>query len=324
MENDAAECQKVFRILSIDGGGIKGVFPVSFLSSIEDVINDKVANYFDLIVGTSTGGIIALGLGLGLSAKEILEFYEKDGPVIFKGNSIIRFLRHIGISKYNPGQLRYSLQRLFRDWKLGESSRRLVIPSFNIETGEVHVYKTCHHPRFEIDYKENVVDVALATAAAPTYFPTHRSAAGTPLVDGGVWANNPLGFAVVEAITVLGQRRDSLRVLSLGCTNTPLNVKMGRSLSLGISYWLPKISDIFMAAQSSSSLGIAQLLAGHKNIIRINPIMPKGRFTLDGTKEISSLKGLGSSEARKAIPSLKEIFFKSHVEVFNPYKELGR
>lgn len=323
-KNDVVEYQKIFRILSIDGGGIKGVFPVSFLSTLEDTINDKVTNYFDLIVGTSTGGIIALGLGLGFSAKEILGFYEKEGPVIFKGNTIIRLLRHIGISKYNPMRLRCSLQDLFKDRKLGESSKRLVIPAFNIETGEVHVYKTCHHPRFEIDYKEKAVDVALATAAAPTYFPTHRTAAGTPLVDGGVWANNPLGFAVVEAITVLNQPRDSLRVLSLGCTDVPLNVKMGRSLSLGISYWMPKISDIFMAAQSSSSLGTAQLLAGHKNIIRINPIMPKGRFTLDGTKEISSLKGLGSSEARKATPSLKEIFFKSHVEIFKPYKELGR
>ena len=56
----------IFRILSIDGGGIKGVFPASFLSTIEDTINDKVSNYFDLIVGTSTGGIIALGIGMSL------------------------------------------------------------------------------------------------------------------------------------------------------------------------------------------------------------------------------------------------------------------
>ena len=74
------------RILAIDGGGIKGVFPASFLATVEDTINDNIANYFDLIVGTSTGGIIALGLGLGLSAKDILEFYEKSAPHIFGGN----------------------------------------------------------------------------------------------------------------------------------------------------------------------------------------------------------------------------------------------
>ncbi len=315
---------RTFRILSIDGGGIKGVFPISFLAALEDMIGDKVAGYFDLIVGTSTGGIIALALGVGFSAKEILEFYGREGPGIFKGNAMIRFLRSLGISKYSSNRLRRPLEELFKDKRLGESCKRLVIPSFDIETGKVHVYKTCHHPRFETDYKENIVDVALATAAAPTYFPTHRSAAGTPLIDGGVWANNPLGFAVVEAISILDQPRDSLRVLSLGCTDSPLNIKWGRTLPLGISYWGPKIPDIFMSAQSSSSLGIAQLLAGHKNIIRVNPIMPKGRFGLDNVKEIASLKGLGSSEARIAIPSLKEVFFKAQAEAFKPYKELTK
>jgi len=75
----------VRKILSIDGGGIKGVFPASFLTTIEDSIGDRVSNYFDLIVGTSTGGIIALGLGLGLPAKDILSFYEEKGSAIFKG-----------------------------------------------------------------------------------------------------------------------------------------------------------------------------------------------------------------------------------------------
>ena len=72
------------RILTIDGGGIKGVFPAAFLATVEDAIECNVADYFDLIVGTSTGGIIALGLGLGLSAKELLAFYEEHGPTIFK------------------------------------------------------------------------------------------------------------------------------------------------------------------------------------------------------------------------------------------------
>lgn len=316
--------EKVFRILSIDGGGIKGIFPASFLATIEDTINDKIANYFDLIVGTSTGGIIALGLGLGFSAKEMMDFYLKKGPIIFGGNRFIRFLRQLGISKYNSTELRLALEEIFKGKKLGESTKRLVIPSFNIETGEVHVYKTCHNIRFERDYKESAVTVALATAAAPSYFPTHRSAAGTPLIDGGVWANNPLGFAVVEAIAVLNQDKDSLRILSLGCTDTPLNIKQGRNLSLGLSYWALKIKDVFMAAQSSSSLGIAQLLAGHKNIFRFNPILPAGRFELDDVKEMVSLKGLGDSEARKAIPLLKETFFMEHSEAFKPYKELTK
>lgn len=315
--------KKKFRILSIDGGGIKGIFPASFLATIEDTIKDTVDNYFDLIVGTSTGGIIAIGLGLGFSAKEMLNFYMQFGSKVFKGNSFIRFLRQLGISKYSPDPLQYALENLFGDKKIGDSKRRLVIPSFNIETGEVHVYKTCHHQRFERDYKEKAVNVALASAAAPTYFPTHRSAAGTPLIDGGVWANNPMGFAVVEAIGVLGWPRESLKILSIGCTNPPLNVGLGRYLSLGRLYWGLKVADVFMSAQSSSSLGIAQLLAGHSNVIRINPVVPKRRFALDNLNEITALKGLGDSEARKALRVLKETFFDIYSQPFNPCYKLS-
>ena len=168
------------RILTIDGGGIKGVFPASFLATVEDTIGDNIANYFDLIVGTSTGGIIALGLGLGLSAKEILDFYEESGPLIFGGNRVLRYLRWLGMAKYNSDNLREKLTDCFGRKKLGDSTKRLVIPCLNLETGAVHVYKTAHHSRLLRDYKEEVVEVALATSAAPTYFPPHRSPTGVP------------------------------------------------------------------------------------------------------------------------------------------------
>ena len=309
------------RILAIDGGGIKGVFPVSVLATVEDTIKDKVANYFDLIVGASTGGIIALGLGLELSAKEILTFYEESGPLIFDGNRRLRRFRRLRAAKYNSAPLKEALKNRFGTKKLGDSKKRLVIPSLNLENGEVYIYKTAHHPRLQRDYKVEAVEVGLATSAAPTYFPTHQAATGTPLIDGGVWANNPVGMSVVEAISVLGWSRNSLKVLSLGCTTEPLNIDRGRSSPGGLSYWTPKIIDLFMHAQSHSSLGTAKLLAGHDNIIRIDPVMPQGRFSLDGMEEISSLKGLGDSEARKALPKLREIFLTNPVEPFNPFNQ---
>ena len=304
------------QILVIDGGGIKGAVSASFLATVEDAIKDNVANYFDLIVGTSTGGIIALGLGLGLSAKEILAFYEEFGPHIFGGTRRLGWFR----SKYNSAPLKEALDTCFQKKKLGDSKKRLVIPSLNLENGEVYIYKTAHHPRLERDYKEKAVNVALATTAAPTYFPTHRSAAGTPLIDGGLWANNPVGVAVVEAITVLDWPRDSLKVLSLGCTE-PLNVNWGRRIPLGKSYWVFKLLDVFMHAQSHGSLGTAKLLAGHDNIIRIAPSVSHGKFSLDRTKEINSLKGLGDSEARNAMPKLREVFFTNPAEPFNAFHQ---
>lgn len=301
------------KILSIDGGGIKGVFPASFLASIEKTLGEPVASYFDLIVGTSTGGIIALGLGLGLSAEEILSFYEKHGPEIFKGNRFFRYLRHIGFSKYSNKSLKKALEKVFKEMKLGESKTRLVIPSFNLETGEVYIYKTAHHPRFQNDYKEFAVQVALATSAAPTFFPVHRTSSGIPLADGGLWANNPMGLATVEGVGVLNWPKDSIKILSIGCTSEALNARKRG----GMLMWAPNIADIFLTSQSSASLGTAQLLIGHSNVKRISPSVPNGRFGLDTINEVEALKGLGSSEARKEYPHLAD-FFTQKADPFIP------
>jgi hypothetical protein len=307
------------KILTIDGGGIKGVFPASFLASIEEEIDGNISEYFDLIVGTSTGGIIALALGLGIPAKEILEFYEKNGPKIFKGNRLINFFKKFVLTKYTSKELKNALDSMFGSIKLGESKNRLVIPSFNLDTGEVYVYKTAHHARFLKDYKELAVHVALATSAAPTFFPAHYTSSGIPLVDGGLWANNPMGVATVEAIGVLEWPKDSIKILSIGCTTEAFKTQHGG----GQISWVPKIADIFMASQSSSSKGTAQLLIGDENVKRVDPIVPTGKFGLDTIKKIKSLKALGNSEARKEFKNISE-FFCNKVDPFIPVHKLSK
>lgn len=303
------------RVLCIDGGGIKGVFPASFLSTIEESIGRPVADYFDLIVGTSTGGIIALGLGLGLSANDLLNFYQERGPAIFNGNGKAGWVRQWFRAKYNPEPLRQSLSAAFGSRRLGESRKRLVIPSFNVETGEVHVWKTAHHPRLERDYMHSAVEVGLSTGAAPTYFPTYTALSGIPLIDGGVWANNPVAIAAVEAIGVLGWKASELRILSLGCTTTPFSIDWGRRHSLGKFGWATKVVDLFMTAQSVSATGMTQhLLPDRNNLVRISPTVGKNRFELDRVSEIPSLRGLGGFEGRKALPQLRPIFFESTVK----------
>jgi uncharacterized protein len=306
------------RVLAIDGGGLKGVFPASFLASVEEAIGSPVADYFDLIVGTSTGGIIAIGLGLGLSAKQILTFYTEHGPQIFAGNRRLRGFRQLTRAKYDPEPLRTALTEVFRDRRLGESRTRLVIPSFDLETGVIHVYKTAHHHRFVTDYKISAVEVAMATAAAPTYFPTFRSAAGVPLVDGGIWANNPAGTAAVEAFGVLDWPQDSVQLLSIGCTTAPLDTRADQAKWLGFSYWAKRLVPVFMAAQSSASIGTAQLLLGHQNVQRYSTTVSEGRFRLDAAKDIESLRGLGANEARRAIPALQP-WLTTKAAPFEPY-----
>lgn len=301
------------RILSIDGGGIKGVVPAAFLATIEESVGRPIGEYFDLIVGTSTGGIIALGLGLGFTAQQILRLYEDHGPEIFGR-------RRLGLlaPRYDAGPLERALTAYFGDRRLGESRNRLVIPSFNLDTGEVHIYKTAHHARYERDYRCRAVEVALATSAAPWYFPAHRAASGTPLVDGGAWANNPVGLSVVEAIGVLGWAPTDLQVLSLGCTTEPFGIGKGRLDRLGLWRWAFKFVDLFLAGQSSGSLGTAYVLAGHDRVHRISPVVEKGRFSLAGVDEIPSLRGIGASAARNHLPRLRPVFLGLPAEPFVP------
>jgi len=94
------------------------------------------------------------------------------------------WVRQLFRAKYNPEALRQALSEAFGSRRLGDSRKRLAIPSFNVETGEVHVWKTAHHPRLERDYTHTAVEVALSTGAAPTYFPTYKAQSGTPLIDG--------------------------------------------------------------------------------------------------------------------------------------------
>jgi uncharacterized protein len=304
------------RILSLDGGGIKGVFLVAFLAAIETRVGRPIAAHSDLIAGTSTGGIAALGLGLGFTAQDVLVLYEKFGREVFGGNRLLQIVRHAVSAKYSPEPLRRVLADAFGDRTLGDSRCRLVIPSLNLETGRVHVYKTAHHPRFEMDYTESAMHVAMATAAAPTYFPLHRSGSGLPLVDGGLWANNPVGMAVVEAIGVLQWDRADLRVLSLGCPTPPVDTGAARWKGKGWAYWAARVPDLFISGQSFASLGTAKLLAGHDNVYRV---CLRGDFGWTRRGRSIPSRGWASLEAREAIPTLKEVFFKEPAERFEPY-----
>lgn len=300
------------KLLALDGGGIKGAFAAAFLAELESQVGRPVGAYFDLVAGTSTGGIIALGLGSGLSAKDILEFYRRYGPKIFSSpHGLGRAAAWIASwfsGKYEATGLRDALSRTFNDKLLGDSKLRLVIPSQNLETGEVHIYKTAHHERFTTDYRIAMVDVALATSAAPTFFPSHKLPSGAAFVDGGLWANNPSGVAAVEALGVLQWNANEVLLLSLSCTRSPLDMSWAAAYSMGKLYWGAKLLDVVSAGQSSGALGAAQHLLGHEKVFRIEPVVAPGRFALDGHKEIEALAGLGATEARKAMPALAPVF----------------
>jgi patatin-like phospholipase/acyl hydrolase len=290
-----ASLDRPLQILCLDGGGLKGLFSAAVLAEIESDHAVTVADHFDLIVGTSTGGLIALALGAGLSPAQVVDFYVTHGPSIFptgRGRSLRQCVR----SKHSSGPLRLALQAVLGDRLLGDSRKRLVIPAYSLDENDVYLFKTPHHPRFHRDGRELMVDVALATTAAPTYLPAARLR-NHRLVDGGVWANNPTLVAVVEALTVLGADPSDCSVLSLGTTD-PVSLVGSRLDRGGLLQWALPSSRLFLRAQAYSSLHMAEHLLGRDRVTRIDPVVPDGLFQLDRL-DAGTIRGLAEGVSRR-------------------------
>ena len=270
-----------FRILSIDGGGIRGLFAARFLAELEQEIGKKYGTslhkHFDLIVGCSTGGIIALAIALGMPAKEVVTLYRNNAQAIFKKKKGW-FLSSIWRPAYNNAVLERILREQFAQYSLGGDTRlghaktRVCIPAFNLHAGGVSVYKTCHHPNLQQDYHIPAYQVAMATAAAPSYFAPysmqyckmgsnqiHRISNN---VDGGVFANDPSLIGLVEAFS-LGYSLSDIQLLSIGTGTYPC-LDSTASHKKGLLYWLrrKKILDVILQAQSLHTENILKVLNG--------------------------------------------------------------
>ena len=308
-----------FQILSLDGGGIKGIFSAAVLTHLEEDLNLDIAEHFDLITGTSTGGIIAIGLGMGMHPSEILRFYVDKGPGIF-ANGLMISLRHMWRKKHAPDGLENALKECFGDTLLGACRKRLVIPSYNIGEDDVYLFKTPHHEHLTRDYKVPLWKVAMATSAAPAYFPSFRNVDHIRLVDGGVWANNPTMVGIVEAVSMLNVPLESIRVFSLGTTS---EVK-GRHKSLdhgGLLQWAFEAVDVIMRGQSIGANTQAMHLLGPENVLRINPKVPDGLFALDRIKE-AELLSKAAHESRHVAPFFKDKFTDHVADEFKPFHQV--
>jgi patatin-like phospholipase/acyl hydrolase len=330
--SDPSVMRPGFRILALDGGGIKGAFTAKLLAEWEANTEQRIVDHFDLIAGTSTGGIIALGLGLGLPAKDILKFYQEHGPRIFPNVGWARkkllSVRHFFRPKYAQGALQIALQQVFQDKKLGHAKTRLLITTYDAIAGRIFLIKTAHHELFKYDYQQSAVEVALATSAAPTFFDFaefegHEKAL---YLDGGVWANNPTLAAVCEAHHFLKVPLDQVDVLSVGTTRVaPHTVaRMQRGwlglLAPGQLHWFRHILTLMFNAQMETSLVVAELLTKGR-VFRVDETVPDGWFSLDAIEQIGNMVALarGLAVKREILSMVEQRFLNGvHAESFTP------
>ncbi len=330
-----------FRILSLDGGGIRGAFSAACLARLEAALDRPITDFFDLVTGTSTGGIIALGLGLGIPAKVIREMYEQNGPRIFERRApkslplqakaclwiaekkralpqdldIDSFLQ----ARYTDEQLRRVLTDIFTDKTLEEvKSTRLVIPAIDLIKGSTVTFKTPHQPNFVRDRHFKAVDVALATAAAPTYFPA-AAFNNTLYCDGGLWANNPSVVGYAEAVKIHqilsapekpAFDQSDIRLLSIG-TGIPRYFFKPAKEEDGVLQWGPQLFDVASGAQSQGAHFKAQYFVGNERYRRIDFEMTHSPWPLDAVDKIPELLHNGDEKAVEHFPELKTMFFET-------------
>jgi len=276
---------KPFKILSLDGGGIRGVYTASLLLECERQLSKGKAltSYFDMFAGTSTGGIIALGLAHGLSMQDIYDFYKEDGKRIFKAGRLrqyLRCIRQIGLPKLDSKKLARALKNRFGDATLGSSPVRLVIPAFTLHSTQITVFKTDHHPDFKNDHRAKMWEIACATSAAPTYFKEHKHKDNkTVFLDGGIWANNPIMIAVIDALTCYDLEPQQIQVLSIGTGNPPFELKRNRLFD-GLIAWRKAI-ECAMYLSTDNFGAQAKLLLGPEQCLRLEPTGQPAEIKLD-------------------------------------------
>ncbi len=254
-----------YRILSLDGGGIRGVLTARLLARLDEALPGFLPQV-DLLAGTSTGGILALGLAAGLGPEALVSLYRDHGAAIFDDSRFdnLKDLGSLAGAQYDNRQLRRILTRVFEEERqvvrLEDLRTRVLIPSFDLDdrddprrpSDKPRTWKPKlfhNYPGADSDGQERLVDVALRASAAPTYFPTYEG-----YIDGGVVPNNPAMAALAQALhsDTGNQRLADLRLLSLGTGANPTYIA-GKALDWGYAQWAQPLVELMI----DGTMGVA-------------------------------------------------------------------
>lgn len=275
IETIGGEMDKLFRILSIDGGGIRGIFPAQILKRIKDEIGIEFSRELDLIAGTSTGAIIAAGLAVDYPADKIVHLYQMKGAKIFRRNYSDKFnwcnWKMLKNCKYSNLYLKKVLGDVFQDLTLSETNTRLIILSSDISNGNVFVFKSNYDPGFVRDKNIKLAEAVLASCSVPLFFNPIKVNEYL-LADGGLWANNPTLVSLVEALGPrLFIKKENIRILSLG-TGLAKEYYDPKDIdkNWGFLKWGVGLVSTSMNLQSINVDNIVRFIVGDDKYLRIN------------------------------------------------------
>jgi patatin-like phospholipase/acyl hydrolase len=325
---------KFFRILSIDGGGIRGIVPGQVLVSLEEKLQKltknpdaRIADFFDMIVGTSTGGILSIAYLCPcptspnrpkFSAQEVVNIYLDRGKEIFSV-PVWRKIRSIGgllDEKYPAEQLEKVLMDYLGNTKLSELLKPCLITSYDIKRRAAHFFAQ-HDAKKDEAYDYFAKDVARATSAAPTYFECSNIKSLTnvsyPLVDGGVFVSNPSLCAYAEVFNRFGRTAKEMVILSLGTGYVRKSYEYNKAKKWGMAKWIRPLIDIMMSGVSDVvDYQLKQMynaVSLPKHYLRINteiPIDVSPDMDNASPQNLMTLKSLGIETAQKNSKAINE------------------
>lgn len=277
-----------YRILSLDGGGIRGLLTVVLLQELEKMVPGWLEQV-DLIAGTSTGGIIAIGLARGMKPAQLRHLYYEKGPLIFEDSPWDNLVDLYGLkgAQYDTANLRRELERVLQDTRLKDLSKKVLISTFDMSDPKSGTWKPKFFHNFEGADSDGDVEaykVALYTSAAPTYFPWVDR-----FIDGGVVANNPSMAALSQTRderNAPGNFRDGrrpileeIRLLSLGTGKVPQHVD-GKNRDWGYLQWVrwgeqKPLIDIVMQGVAGVAHYHCRQILGEGRYRRVSPDLPR-------------------------------------------------
>lgn len=314
------------RILSLDGGGIRGLIASTLLEQLEQTQilmtetmhlpgrtvkaevkkKRRTAKIFDLIAGTSTGGLLACALTVpkqnypdypAHSAGMISRRYEQYAETIFNGNFVRRNIGSLWLGQYSRDGLDLAVNKILGETRLSQAVTRVMVPTWNLTAGREHFWKS---------WKSGVTmrDTAISTASAPTYFEPYEFQ-GAQYVDGGIFANNPTAFAIAEAQRLWPN--EEIAVLSIGTSGDVPAIELS---SPGLIGWLKggNIVKVMLESGQLSHGTLAELMMSHQpsRYVRVTPDSLGIEMDASDSDSLNRLKMEGHRLAERHMPAILE------------------
>ncbi len=294
-----------FNILAIDGGGLRGIIPIHILQKVEELTGKKIQDSFDMIAGTSTGGLIAGCLTLRdeqhpdqpkFTLQQIADIYTTKGNIIFPVKSglgkLVQKVTNLFSPAYSPKGIEKVLHEYISDQKVKEALRPLLVACYDLSSNQPVFFKSSEAAGDE-SANAKVYDVCRATSAAPTYLPAYsfryknKQLTG---IDGGVYVNNPTMAALAE-ITRWGhggfyKKRDGtdvetsdVRILSLGTGNYECPITEKEAVSWGQLQWINQITDIMMKGVNKTTNYEVNQMTDEGKYLRLNVAITEEKYS---------------------------------------------